>query len=171
MRWPVSAAAAVVGILLLSSGAAAGVALSLESGPGGRPQVAAVVTDDSGEPVEGATVAFRARTAFGWLPLGEVTTDASGRAVLALPSGRPYPEIEAEVSEPPQRAALTLAERPAWRPAVRPGRQVLQALSPQPGLISPYPVPPLALLGALLGGIWATYGYIVFLLTRIATGR
>lgn len=170
MRWPASAAAAVAGVLLLASGAAAAVGLTLDSGPGG-PQVVATVTDASGEPVEGATVAFRARTAFGWLPLGEVTTDASGRAVLALPSGRPYQEIEAEVSEPPQRAALTLARRPAWRPAVRPGRQVLQALSPQPGLISPYPVPPLALLGAILGGIWATYGYIVFLLTRIATGR
>ncbi len=173
MRWPGSAAL-LAALALTASAASAAARLHLVLAPeeGGGLQVVAVVTDAPGSPREGIPVTFRARTAFGWLPLGEGVTDASGRAVLPLPAGAPYPEIEAQTADdPPARAVLALDRRAAAQPAVRPGRRTLHALSPQPGLISPYPVPPLALLGVLVGAIWATYGYIVFLLTRIAAGR
>ena len=53
-------------------------------------------------------------------------------------------------------------------PRIRPGRDALSRLSPQPGFISPYLVPlQVALLGLILGGIWTTYGYVVWLLLRI----
>lgn len=50
--------------------------------------------------------------------------------------------------------------------------QILGQLSPQPGLISPSP--PLGLLfvlGLVLGGIWATYGYVFYQLSQIKKGR
>lgn len=60
----------------------------------------------------------------------------------------------------------------AVEPRVRPGREVLSALSPQPGFISPYLVPTQVMLLALvLGGIWTTYGYVAWLLSRIRSGR
>ncbi|MDR7519901.1 MAG: hypothetical protein QN123_10085 [Armatimonadota bacterium] len=62
--------------------------------------------------------------------------------------------------------------RDALDPAIRPGRYVLRDLSPQPGFISPYPVPlQVVLLAVILGGIWTTYGYIVWLLSRIRGAR
>lgn len=49
---------------------------------------------------------------------------------------------------------------------------MLRDLSPQPGFISPYPVPlQVVLLAVILGGIWTTYGYIVWLLSRIRGAR
>lgn len=70
------------------------------------------------------------------------------------------------------RAALQLGERVAVGASVRPGRNLLRRLSPQPGFISPYPVPlQVALLGLILGGIWTTYGYVVWLLLQIRRAR
>lgn len=170
MRWPGRAVALIAAAVLSSAAAGTPLSLRVESGAAGT-AVVAVLTDESGAPQEGVSVEFRARTAFGWLPLGEATTDASGRAALVLPAGRTYPEVEVQIADPPLRAVVSLVRRPPERPAVRPGRGVLETLSPQPGLISPYPVPPLTLLAVLVGAIWATYGYILVLLARIRAQR
>lgn len=164
---------AVLALSTLPASAAepAGVTLTTAAGPDGTWQVTAVVTDAVGAPVPEALVVFRARTAFGWLPLGARSTDATGQARIALPASVRTTEIRAEVGDDGQvRAILRAGRTSPATPRVRPGRDVLRALSPQPGVISPYPVPAqVALLAAVLGGIWATYGYVVWLLWRIRT--
>src|SRR3546814_324430 len=49
--------------------------------PGGT-VLAATVTDAGGSPVAGAAVTFKVRTTFGWLVVGETTTDPAGRAAV-----------------------------------------------------------------------------------------
>lgn len=82
-------------------------------------------------------------------------------------------EISAETGEEETiRATILAREVPAFVPQIRPGHERLRSLSPQPGFISPYPVPlQLTLFGLVLGGIWTTYGYVVWLLLRIRRGH
>ncbi|MCL6554351.1 MAG: Ig-like domain-containing protein [Firmicutes bacterium] len=151
----------------------AGVMLTTAPGPAGAVQVTAVVTDAAGAPVAEVSVVFRARTTFGWLTLGERTTDQTGRARIELPGAVRTAEVRADAGEEGQVRAVVRLHQPApAAPSVRPGRDVLAQLSPQPGFISPYPVPAqVAALAVLLGGIWTTYGYVVWLLRKIARGR
>lgn len=167
----------VVVALLLATGAVWGgqparVALAEVEGPEGAVRVIARVFDAAGTPAAQTPVEFKARTTFGWLSLGERTTDEQGRAWIDLPAGGRVREVRAEVGEE-RRVAATLrtgGEPPA--PRVRPGRDVLRTLSPQPGLISPFLLPEqVALVGSVLGGIWATYGYVGWLLWRIRAER
>ncbi|MDQ7827391.1 MAG: carboxypeptidase-like regulatory domain-containing protein [Armatimonadota bacterium] len=133
--------------------------------------IMAVVTDATGAPVPEALIVFKARTTFGWLLLEERSTDAAGRARMGLPAGVRATAIRAESADIGQVHATVRVGGPSpATPRVRPDRDVLRALSPQPGVISPYPVPAqVALLAAVLGGIWATYGYVAWLLWRIRT--
>jgi hypothetical protein len=151
----------------------AGVMLMTAPGPAGVLQAMAVVTDAAGAPVAGVSVIFRARTTFGWLTLGERTTDQTGRARIELPSAMRIAEVRADAGEEGQVSAGVRLRQPApAAPSARPGPDVLAQVSPQPGFISPYPVPAqVAALAVLLGGIWTTYGYVVWLLRQIACGR
>ncbi len=156
-----------------ASAAPARVRLETVAGREGALHLTAVVTDASGAPVAEQTVVFKARTAFGWLLVGERSTDAAGRATVDLPAGARLAEIRVEVGNDGEASAtLRLRRSNLPAPQVRPGRDVLERLSPQPGFISPYPVPAqVALLAVVLGGIWTTYGYVAWLLWRIRRER
>jgi CHASE1-domain containing sensor protein len=133
-----------------------------------------VVADAKGAPVVGAPVVIKVRVAFGWLSIARASTDQAGRARVDLPATLRSGEVSAEAGDDGQaRAAVRFGEETLRRQlVVRPGRDALSALSPQPGFISPYPVPlQVALLGLILGGIWTTYGYVVWLLSRIRGAR
>lgn len=168
-RWFLSGLA----ILLLAGAASAGdpARLSLHSEPNadGSVRITAHVTDAAGAAVSGAPVTFTVRTAFGWLTVAEVEADAAGDAAVVLPSRPRYPEVAAQAAAAPEaRAGLRLADRQAPAPIRRPGSGLLRGLAPQPGFLSPYPVPlQVVFLTIILGGIWTTYGYLVSLLIRI----
>jgi len=149
------------------------ITLKAESASDGSLGITAVVMDAKGAPAAEVPVVFKARTTFGWLPIREVPTDAAGHARLVLPVTLRPGEVSAEAgAEELIRATVRLDQRRAVEPRVRPGRDVLSALSPQPGFISPYLVPTqLMLLALVLGGIWTTYGYVAWLLSRIRSGR
>lgn len=176
MRRRCSALASVfpIAVMLLASAAFAGeptrVLLERTSTPDGATRIEATVLDEGGNPAAGVPVSFAARMTFGWLRLEEASTDDRGRAWITLsPPLRPR-EIVAEAQGETQtaRASIALGEARPSEPAARPGREVLRALSPQPGFISPYPVPlQVTVLALILGGIWATYGVVLWLLVRI----
>jgi hypothetical protein len=144
------------------------VILQTEPAADGSVRVTAAVLDAQGASVPEVPVTFRARTTFGWLILAESTTGRDGRAQTTVPAGNAW-EITVEAGEDgTARAAILLGERNMSSPRVRPGRDRLLGLSPQPGLISPHPVPfQVALLGLILAGVWSTYGYVIWLLLRI----
>lgn len=168
---------ALIAVLLAGAQARAAeparLVLKVETAADGTVRVLATVTDKSGAPVAEAPVTFRARTAFGWLTLVETTTGPDGRARTILSAPIRGGEISAETGEEELiRATILAGEVPAFVPQIRPGHERLRSLSPQPGFISPYPVPlQLALFGLVLGGIWTTYGYVVWLLLRIRRGH
>lgn len=155
----VGAAGAVV------AGPPAKIDLTRQNGADGLTQITAVVTDADGEPVEGASVTFRMKTAFGWLTVADVESRSDGTAVVVLPPASLYAEIRADAGEGSVGVLATSAARP--EPAVRPGRRILRTLSPQPGFISPYPPPQILFVALILGGIWTTYAYLVAVLMRI----
>ncbi len=69
-----------------------------------------------------------------------------------------------------QRAQLGLST--AQEAPIRPDETILQALSPQPAFISPYPpVRLLVTLVPVLLGVWLTYAVVVYQLTAIAHNR
>lgn len=128
------------------------------------------VTDGKGNPASEVPVAFQVRTAFGWLFVAEVSTDRMGAASVVLPQMPRSGEISAEAGEGEKtvRAAKWIDHPALPAPASRPGADVLSGLSPQPGFISPYPVPlEVAILALVLGGVWVTYAYLVSLLVKI----
>ena len=167
----------IIAFLLLSTTAVeaqpARVRLARETMSNGEVRVSAVVTDGAGSPVEDAPVTFRIRTAFGWLELSEAETDGDGMASVMLPSAFHYSEVAVEAQAANEVLVALLKGSVAQRdPAVRPGLGVLRSVSPQPGFISPYPVTLQVLfLGAILGGIWITYAYLVSLLLGIRRMR
>jgi hypothetical protein len=173
---------AVLAALLIAAGPAALPAIAAEPatltlqasiGPDGTVRLTVLVVDAKGAPAADASVDVKTRTVFGWLPVGRVSTDAAGRAQLDLPAASAPGEFLAEVGGDGRvRAILRLGQRKPLEPQVRPGREILGELSPQPGFISPYPVPlQVALLAVVLGGIWTAYGYVAWLLGRIRSAR
>jgi len=174
MRPPRSALFAVMTVVMIVAAPVlaaepAQVTLAVEAVPAGGARVIATVTDARGAPVPGASVMLRAKTTFGWLTLAEGTTDRRGQISLPLPPSSRFEEIAAEAGDAETvQAAIRLERGRPAEPAVRPGHRALDRLSPQPGFISPYPVPlQVLLLGVVLGGIWSTYAYIVVLLARM----
>jgi len=167
--------AAIVAALPVRVAAAepARVLLRAQAAPDGTVQVTATVVDARGAPVAEVPLIFKARTTFGWLTLLETSTDPAGTARTTLAAGTTAGEIAVEAGdEGTMRAAILVGERKAVPLRIRPGRDVLRGLSPQPGFISPYLVPlQVTLLGLILGGIWSTYGYVVWLLLGIRRDR
>ena len=149
------------------------VLLRAQAASNGTVRVTAIVVDARGAPVAEVPLIFKARTTFGWLTLLETSTGKDGTARTTLAAGTTPGEIAVEAGEDGTvRAAILVGERKAAPLRIRPGRDVLRGLSPQPGFISPYPVPlQVTLFGIILGGIWTTYGYVVWLLGRIRQGR
>ncbi len=145
------------------------VTVSVDSGSKGAFRVTADVVDANGEPVASAPVVLKARTTFGWLSIAKASTGATGRVEATLPATLRSGEISAEAGDDGQvRATVRFGEGKFAAPSVRPGRDALSSLSPQPGFISPYPVLlQVALLVVILGGIWTTYGYVGWLLSQI----
>ncbi len=173
--------AALIGVLLLIltfavPALAAGsmsMTLTVQTLPAGTVRVTATVTDARGAPVPEVSVIVRAKTTFGWLKLTERSTDPRGQISADVPASSRFEEIVAEAGDANTvQAAVRLEQGQPAVPAVRPGYDRLARLSPQPGFISPYPVPlQVLLLGIILGGIWATYGYLVSLLVQIRRAR
>jgi hypothetical protein len=167
----------LIAVLALTGPAAAAaparVVLAVEPLLGGGTHVTVTVTDARGTPMERVPVTLRAKTTFGWLTVAEGKTDERGQMHLALPASSRFAEIAAEAGDAETvQAAVRLEQGHAVAPAVRPGYGPLARLSPQPGFISPYPVPvQVLLLGLILGGVWATYGYVVSLLVQIRRAR
>ena len=149
------------------------VVLQTQSAPDGSARLTATVVDSRGAPVAESPVTFKARTTFGWLTLAETTTGADGKARTILAVATVVEEIAVEVGgEGTVRAAILLGARRTSAPRIRPGWDVLRGVSPQPGFISPYLVPlQVILFGMILGGIWATYGYVAWFLLRIRGAR
>lgn len=149
------------------------VLLQAQAAPNGTVRVTATVVDARGAAVAEVPVVIKARTTFGWLTLLEAPTRKDGTVQVTLAPGAVPAEIAVEAGEDGTvRAAVLLGRKETVPPRIRPGRDVLRGLSPQPGFISPYPVPlQVALVGAILGGIWTTYGYVVWLLLRIRRVR
>lgn len=147
----------------------AALTLAVQIRDDGTTLVTGRVTDAKGAPAPGVLVAFQVQTAFGWLLVAEVKTDRTGEARVVLPRTRAGEiRAEAEDGDTTLRAAKWIDRVSPPAPATRPGRDVLSGLSPQPGFISPYPVPlEVAILALALGGIWMTYAYLVSLLVRI----
>ncbi len=171
-----SCAALVMTLAALDALAAASparVLLQSQAGADGTVQVTATVVDADGAPVAEVPLVFKGRTAFGWLTVHEAATDKEGRARTVLPAGRLPGEIAVEAGDEGEiHAAILIGKREAVPPSIRPGRDVLRGMSPQPGFISPYPVPLQATLFSLvLGAIWSTYGYVLWLLLRIRRER
>lgn len=135
----------------------------------GTTLVTTTITDAGGAPVPDVAVTMRAKTRFGWLVLADRTTDQAGRVLVTLPPSSRYGELAVEAGDEGNlRAAIRLNPPTSREPAVRPGRDIISRLSPQPGFLSPYPHPlQVGLLGLILGGIWITYAYIVALLVKI----
>ncbi len=161
-------------LLLLAIGAVpaaaapAKISLVREADDDGATRFVATVTDAAGAAVKNTAVSFSVRTAFGWLRVAEMNTDAGGKAVLQLDPTMRYAELLAQSEEEPDvRAGLRLAQVERPEPIRRPGPGVLRALSPQPGFVSPYPPVQILFVAVLLGGIWTTYAYLVLLLARI----
>ena len=154
------------------AGGPARISLGYAPDENGGLRITASVTDAAGARVRGVIVTFRAKTAFGWLKLAEVETGGDGEASFLLPAAQPYSEVVAQ-AEDVDGVRATLALPPVQRrvPEVRPGREVLRTLSPQPGLISPYPPMQILFVAALLAGVWTTYGYVVLLLTKLRAAR
>jgi hypothetical protein len=149
------------------------ITVAVEPVTGGRLGIITVVVDARGAPVADAPVVVKVRTTFGWLPAGQASTDAAGRAQVDLPATLRLEELSVEAGDEGQaRTTLRLSQARPVAPRVRPGGDVLSDLSPQPGFISPYPVPlQVMLLVVVLGGIWTTYGYVAWRLSRIRSGR
>ncbi len=145
------------------------VVLQARTTPDGITRLTVSVLDGRGAPVAESPVIFRVRTTFGWLTLAETVSGKDGTAQATLPAARTAGEIAVEAGEDGTvRAAILIGAPAPTYPRIRPGRERLRGLSPQPGFISPYPVPLQVILFAIiLGGIWAAYGYVLSLLLRI----
>jgi len=151
---------------------AARITLEVDKATDGREWLVAVVVDGDGAHVPDTPLVFRSRTAFGWLTLGEASTDADGKVRILIPSDPRPREVSVQAVLQSAVTATIRVGPEIPEPRVRPGRDVLSRLSPQPGVISPYPVPlQLGLLALILGGIWTTYGYVVWLLLGIRRVR
>jgi len=171
---PLRSLSLLCALLLAASAAAAEAAeparisLVTRDGADGSLRLVAAVQDASGAPVPGMVVTFRAHTAFGWLTLAEVETDAAGTASALLSGPSRYARVQARAGDDAALEAELLLALPSARdPQRRPGLEVLRRMSPQPGFISPYPPVQILVVAVLLGGIWTTYVYVVSLLLRL----
>lgn len=176
MRRPHNLLLVLTAAMLLAAGRwayaaeAAQLTLAVQNQPDGTVLLTARVTDAKGVPVKGTAVTFRVKTTFGWLVVGEIPIDATGRARTVLSQVPRFGQVtaEAEAGEKTLTAAQALTPLSVPPPHIRPGTETLRELSPQPGLISPRPVPlEVVFLVIVLGGVWSTYTYVVSTLLRM----
>lgn len=159
--------------------------LTIVQSPGaaGGTVLTAILVQDNGVPVNGAVLAFSRSTTFGVIDLGTVKTDAKGSASLSLvtlpPNARQVIAAfkgddkllasETKIAlEPP---AASLSGNPDPRNISLSVEEPL--LAPEGSLITPNPpLLPTAILALVVGGVWATYGYVLYQVFNIwKTGR
>ncbi len=110
-------------------------------------------------PVAGGVLAFDQLTTFGRLPLGNVTTNAQGEAGVTW--------------EPVANGTYTITVAYGGNATYAAANRtlslnVLGASSPPPPLLPPDRAIALIIL-AVVGGVWATYGFVAFLVLGIRT--
>ncbi len=135
------------------------IALGLDSREDGTIVARATVRDDHAQPVANVPVVFHLQTALGGhLEIASAQTDAQGVAGTEYRAGAGRNvTLEASVGKASQ--AVTASAN-----ATIPGEE---EWTPEP-LISPSPpIPLIAVLATLLGGIWLTYAFIGVQLTGI----
>jgi len=144
----------------------ASLSLDLAPSAGGVVIARARAQDQEGRPIAGAQIEFRARTALGGvLPLAAATTDAQGQAEARLQLGEGR-QVTLEAVFTDQKSLGPAAASAALE---IPGVPQVEPLGN--GLTSPTPpIELVALLGVLVGGVWATYGYVLYQLYRIRRG-
>ncbi|MBI4672000.1 MAG: c-type cytochrome [Chloroflexi bacterium] len=139
----------------------------------------ATLKDDAGHPVQGVAIAFSRAALFGVVDLGTVKTDASGMAALVLPvapsNGAPlvaaqvivafkgekgWNASEAKIVLEPREVAASSADYNARRVYLSLDEPLLP---PEGSLITPNPpLLPTVILALVVGGVWATYGYVMY---------
>lgn len=135
------------------------IGLALNPREDGTMVARATVHDEHAQPVANVPVVFYLQTALGGrLEIASAQTDAQGVAVIEYRAGAGRNvTLEASVGNPSQ--AVTASAN-----ATIPGGE---EWTPEP-LISPSPpIPLIAMLATLLGGIWLTYAFIGVQLTGI----
>ncbi len=91
----------------------------------GSIRIVTTVDDRTGNPIQGARVAFLARAAFGWLKVAEVGSNRRGRAAITLTPSPQDPALKAQVARtrPCGRdyslGPCSIANRPGGRGPVR----------------------------------------------------
>lgn len=108
-------------------------------------------------PVGGAVLSFAEQTTFGWLALGNATTNAQGEAGVnyAPVSAGSYTiavSYGGNATYAPTNATLTVA--------------VIGAASPPPPFFTPDRIIVLVIV-AVVGGVWLTYGFVALLVLGI----
>ncbi|MFQ5854304.1 MAG: c-type cytochrome, partial [Anaerolineae bacterium] len=149
-----------------ASTAAVPARLSLDAAPGtdGVIIVRVALQSDDGKPIPEAPITlFRQTVMGGSLPVAEATTDSQGEAILQVAAVKDQTWV--------LEAAYVGSDN--WGPAKAQGKVKLRGTATLPpvisGLTSPTPPPAFAaILVVVVGGVWATYGYVVYQLVRIA---
>lgn len=133
--------------------------------------IGATVTLD-GNPVAGASVSFLVKRSFGDMEIGKDVTFDDGTAFVPFPSDLPGGpegklEVTVRITAPPSYAGAlgqaTLSGARAMQESSEPFPRTLWA--PQP------PVTLVAVIAAIVAGVWATYAYVVFQVLRIRKGN
>jgi len=110
-------------------------------------------------PIGGANLSFSEKTTFGWLPLGNATTNAQGEAGITY--------------EPVYNGTYTLVVSFAGDGTYAPTNTTLAltvmgtSTSPPPLLTADRLI--VLVIVAVVGGVWATYGFVAFLVVGIRT--
>ncbi len=182
-------------------GSSAPPAIALQRATEDGQEILLATVTRGGEPVEGASVTFTIERTFGALRLGQETTLDDGTAAVPFPAGLPAALdgrllVRAEVAGASTAALLPADARAAsvddelsaagiplhQRLLARALGDRLVRLETPNVLLRSSPIPralwapraPLALLVALvalLGGVWLTYGTVVYQLLRIRRGE
>lgn len=132
-----------------------------------------------GSAVSGADIAFSRATMFGTIDLGTVRTDASGLAVLTLPTlpsnarqvvvafkgAKNLAASETEMVLEPQALVSSSGD---YNPSGVRLSLDEPFLLPDGNLITPNPpLLPTTILAFVVAGVWATYGYVLYQVFRI----
>ena len=125
----------------------------------------------NGKPVEDAAIQFYAKRTFGDLKLGEEKTLEDGTAAVAFPKDLPAGEngilhLAAEFKATTALAGARVEQTFTGGRVIKSQEITLpRALwAPQAPLVL------LIVIGAVMGGVWASYGYVVLQILRIRRG-
>jgi hypothetical protein len=145
-----------------ATGAPVSLALDLTPREDGNVLARATLLDENGNPLADQPVIFTLRTSLGGdLVLGAPTTMDSGSAVVKIPAtGSERLRVTAAFE-----GGNGLAYGEASSEIIAPG----PPMEHRPGALSAPTAPPTLALTLLvvLGGVWATYGYVVYQVVRI----